>query len=95
MRLSRLGIALCLVYVLPTIMCIGTGLFCSDTKSSFIFLQLPIAFQLGALNAMGWNTWLPPLSWAGAYLMLGAPIVLMLYFLGYWLSRIFTGYFDH
>jgi hypothetical protein len=90
MRLSRFGIGLSLVYIVPSVMCIGTGLVCGDAKSSFTLFQLPIAFQVGSLHALGWSSGLPKLSWGGAYLLLGTPIVLALYLIGHGVSWFFA-----
>jgi hypothetical protein len=90
MRVSRLGVALSLVYVLPAIACVAMAIFTGDPKSSFVILQIPIVLQLAALAALGMGSWLTSLSWTGAYLLLGLPVALMLYLCGYWLGQVFT-----
>lgn len=89
MRLSRLGIIFCLLYLLPTIACVALGLSSDDNKSSFVLFQLPLAVQLSALKAAGFREALSGLSWPGAYLLLCSPVIVLFYCVGWWLGRLF------
>ena len=82
-KLNRIGIIFCVVYALIILICFvmaysATG----DHKGEFVFLQLPIVFQMAALNSLGLSTFLRGISWIGLYLLIGIPTFLFLYFLG-------------
>lgn len=88
MRLSRLGTAFALLYLLPTLACMVMALSsASDPKGYFVLLQLPIALQMAALSALGMADSFRDISWVEGYLLLGLPVVLALYGLGRWLGE--------
>lgn len=89
MRLSRLGTVFCLIYLLPAIVCVAMALSSGDSKSRFVLLQLPIALQISALDAMGFRESLHGLSWPAAYLLLCVPVVAALYCIGLGLGLLF------
>jgi hypothetical protein len=88
MRVSKLGVALCVLYIAPALWCVLTGLNASDPKSRFVLFQLPIVFQEAAVGWLGGRTWLRSLSWAQAYIVLATPVVLALYLIGHLLGRV-------
>lgn len=53
-----------------------------DPKSRFVLLQLPLAFQLAGLDALGLLKALPRLDWFSAYLLIGLPTLALLYVIG-------------
>jgi hypothetical protein len=57
-------------------------------KGRFVFLQLPIALQSAALQALGLSRHLQGLGWLGAYLVLGLPTLAILYLAGRLLDRV-------
>ena len=58
----------------------------ADFKSRFIFLQLPIVFQLSAIHAIGLTSLIQGLSWIGSYIILWIPTFFILYFFGKFLD---------
>lgn len=88
MRPSRLGVFFSLLYLVPTIGCIGMGLSSDDSKSWFVLLQLPIVLQQSAIDALGFRGNFSGISWPEAYLLLCAPVVAILYCAGWWLERL-------
>lgn len=81
--MSRTGITLCLFYALIIIICFVLAyLSKGDFKGQYIFLQLPLSFQLAGLNAIGLLSILKGFSWVGIYIVIGVPSFLLLYFVG-------------
>lgn len=89
MRLSRLGICFCLIYLLPAIACVAMALSSDDSKSRFVLLQLPIGRQMWVLRSMGFSESLYGLSWPALYLLLCVPVVAALYCIGLGLGLLF------
>ena len=86
--MSKVGIGLCVLYLAATACCVFSSLGAEgDPKGQFVLLQLPIALQLGALDAIGFRPVLRQLSWAGAYALLVPPTLAGLYGLGWLLAR--------
>ena len=91
MRVSRLGVVFCLIYLVPTIVCVVTALASGDPKSRFVLLQLPIGRQMRLLHWMGFNSEsFYGLSWPVLYLLLGTPIVVVLYCIGLGVRKLIT-----
>jgi hypothetical protein len=91
MRLSKLGVAFALFYVLPTLVCVAWSLAPGDSKGSFVLLQLPVALQLAALHEMGFGE-LSSMSWVEAYIFLATPVVVILYIAGRSIGRMYRGF---
>ena len=85
---SKIGIALVLVYVLITAICLVMLYSIDDFKGQYIFLQLPIALQMAVVHTLGLDQYLKPINWFGAYIMLWLPTIFFLYFMGWTLSQI-------
>ena len=81
---SKLGIFFCAVYVISTCLCIYFGLRTDnyDAKGHYVLLQLPLALQMAALSAIGLAPLLVKLSWPAAYVIIGLPTLVLLYYLG-------------
>lgn len=86
--MSRLGLALCALYGTIVGVCAALAITSSgDPKGRFVFLQIPIALQAAALDALGLEWLIEPLSWGAAYLVLGVPTLAVLYLAGRFLGN--------
>ncbi|MEA5124015.1 hypothetical protein [Xanthomonas floridensis] len=82
-RLSAFGIVLCVLYLIPTALCLWIAQEAgSDDKGRFVMLQMPLTPQLALLDAIGADSWLRGLSWLTSYLVLVPPFLVVLYLLG-------------
>ena len=81
-NMNRLGIVFCSIYALIIIICFTVSFLADDFKGQFVFLQLPIALQSAFIVALGFAPILQNLSWVSAYVILGLPTFLILYFNG-------------
>lgn len=88
MRVSRLGVCFCLIYLVPAVACVALAFSSDDSKGRFVFLQLPIGQQLWALHLMGLDESLHGISWPTLYLLLCLPVVAALYCIGWGLGRL-------
>ena len=61
-----------------------------DYKGEFVFLQLPIVFQMAGLDALGLSHFLRDISWTGAYFLIGIPTFMFLYFLGFFIDSSYS-----
>lgn len=85
MKLSTPSKVLVGFYVVTSLLCVLIALSTSDTKGNFVFLQLPIAWQISLipssffklLPAMNWIV-----SWILSYIFFGGLTILLLIFLG-------------
>ncbi|MBD7922570.1 MULTISPECIES: hypothetical protein [Xanthomonas] len=84
-RLSLLGVGLCLLYAVPTALCVW-GAQGADDKGHFVLLQLPLTPQLLVLDALGADAWLRGMSWIAGYVLLVPPLLLLLYLAGHLLG---------
>jgi hypothetical protein len=51
---SKIGLSFCMIYLLLTAFCLYIALDpMTDNKGNFVFLQLPIGFQVSAFNVIG------------------------------------------
>ena len=86
--LSKVGIGLCVVYLAATAGCVFSPLGAEgDPKGQFVLLPLPIALQLGALDAIGFRPVLGQWSWAGAYTLVVPPSLAGWYGVGWLFAR--------
>ena len=70
-------------YLAIFIVCLVAALMAGfDPKSRFVLLQLPLAFQLAGLDALGVLKALPELDWVSVYLLIGLPTLVFLYAIG-------------
>ncbi|PZQ29516.1 MAG: hypothetical protein DI562_08695 [Stenotrophomonas acidaminiphila] len=89
-RLSRTGLAFGLAYLALVGLCVWASVdadAAGDPKGAFVFLQLPLAPQLAALDGLGLGPVLAGMSWPAGYLFVGVPTLVLLYLLGWLLSR--------
>lgn len=86
-RVSWLGVGFCLLYAVPTALCIWAAQG-ADDKGHFVMLQLPLTPQLAALDALGLDAWLQGMSWTVGYLLLVPPLLLLLYVAGHGLQAL-------
>jgi hypothetical protein len=86
-RVSLLGVGFCLLYAVPTALCVWAAQG-ADDKGHFVMLQLPLTPQLAALDALGLDAWLHGMPWAVAYLTLVPPVLLLLYVAGHGLQAL-------
>jgi hypothetical protein len=89
LRVSALGLILAGAYVIPSAVLVIYGSSLEDTKGHFVLMQLPIAFQMAIVDSFHLTPKLSGVSWTGAYLLFGLPIVVLLYLVGWGLSRQF------
>lgn len=81
--MNRLGLALCALYGTIIAVCVALAITAGDDpKGRFVFLQLPIAPQAAALDALGLGWLIERLTWGTAYLVLATPTLAMLYLAG-------------
>lgn len=84
---SKIGLSFCIVYLLLTAFCLYIALDpMTDNKGNFVFLQLPIGFQVSAFNAIGLGALFDRLSWMQAYSFVVPVTLLFLYGIGWLLS---------
>ena len=91
-RLSVIGLTVAALYVVPSALFVGRVMISpGDDKGNFVYLQIPIALQLGVAQSAGLGPALQNISWTEAYLLFWVPIVLLLYLAGWtfdeWVSR--------
>lgn len=89
-RLSRIGLAFGLAYLALVGLCVWASVHADatgDQKGAFVFLQLPLATQLAALDGLGLSSVLAGMSWPAGYLFVGVPTLGLLYLLGWLLGR--------
>ena len=90
-KLNLLGVILCIIYALIMLTCLVMAYSADgDNKGEFVFLQLPIAFQMAGLHALGLGIFLREISWLAAYLLIGVPTFLLLYFLGFFIESSYS-----
>ncbi len=89
-QVSRLGLCFSLFYLVPTVICIAAGLCSDDPKSRYVWLQIPVAFQMSALHALGLLEHFADISWAGLYALAVLPVAAGLYALGFGLAHLCT-----
>lgn len=83
MRHCKTGLVLAGLYVAIIIACFVVASNAGgDTKGRFVFLQLPLALQMGGLDALGLRHWLYGLGWTEAYLWIGLPTLVLFYAAG-------------
>lgn len=87
-RASKTGLALCLVYLAASSLCVATALGAGDDKGRYVLLQLPLTLQAAALDSLGARTLLRDLSWPVAYLLIGSATLAVLYVTGMALGAI-------
>ncbi len=84
---SKIGLSFCIIYLLLSAFCLYIALDpMTDNKGNFVFLQLPIGFQVSALNVIGLGSLLDRLSWMEAYSLVVPVTLLFLYGVGWLLS---------
>lgn len=87
-RLNLLGISLCAVYLVLTLLLVwasrsGEG----DPKGQFVLLQLPIALQLGVVNSLGLAKYMREWSFPVAYSVFVPVTCIILYASGVGVTR--------
>ncbi|MGS1014574.1 hypothetical protein ACVCL0_06665 [Rhodanobacter sp. UC4450_H17] len=82
--MSKLGLTLCFLYVAVSALCVwGSFDAGGDSKGAFVLLQLPLAFQLEALDWLGFRPLLTKMSWPVAYASIGPLTLALLYGTGW------------
>lgn len=80
-KLNKLGVALCVVYLLMTLLLVWSAFSTNgDAKGQFVLLQPPIALPLMLLDVLGVSglNW----SWSVGYAIFIPLILLVLYYVG-------------
>jgi len=78
--MSKTGLWLCTVYAAVIICCVGYAILeGSDSKTRFVFLQLPIVLQSALAGELGLLATLQNISWATAYAIFAGPVFVLLY----------------
>ncbi|MFW2175650.1 hypothetical protein ACG95N_19315 [Acinetobacter guillouiae] len=84
---NKIGLSFCIIYLLLSAFCLYIALDpMTDNKGNFVFLQLPIGFQVSAFNAIGLGPLFDRLSWTQAYSFVVPITLLFLYGIGWLLS---------
>lgn len=86
---SRTGLWFCAPYLAIIAVCMGfayLGKF--DPKGSFVFLQLPVALQAALLVKLGFAEAFRLLPGWAIYVLLIAPVFVVLYAMGAWVDRL-------
>lgn len=78
---NKLGLILCSLYIILTLLCFYIA-YDADNKGNFVFLQLPIVFQLSLLNLLDLSSLLYGWSWVSVYLLIMPPTLLLLTVIG-------------
>lgn len=87
--MSKFGLAFCLTYLLAILTCLGFALTADgDPKGQFVFAQIPIALQGSLAAALGFGPTLARLSWPEAYLYLAGPTFVLLYAVGWLITKV-------
>jgi hypothetical protein len=82
-RISFVGVSLSVAYVLLSAFCLWSSASPNgDPKGAFVLLQAPVALQMALLQGAGLTEILEGVGWAEAYIFLGLPLLVLLYFLG-------------
>ena len=87
-KISVVGLTLCVIYGVIALALVALALSESDPKGRFVLLQLPIALQMGFVHAVGLGGLLHGLSWTMAYVCLGIPTLVALYFGGAYAQKL-------
>lgn len=66
-HLINIRVIFALSYFLITVVCLIVFVGSDDDKGQYIFLQLPIALQMGVFSKLGLNKFLISLNWFSAY----------------------------
>jgi hypothetical protein len=89
--LSKLGLGLCVVYLAIVCICVyGANTGGEDSKGAYVLLQLPLALQMAALDAIGLRGLYSGLSWVAAYLLFVPLTLIFLYSVGSALGKVFA-----
>lgn len=88
--MSKSGLTLCFLYVAISVLCVWGSFDAGvDSKGSFILLQLPLTFQLEALDWLGFRPLLTKMSWPVAYASVGPLTLALLYGTGWLIGFLF------
>ncbi len=87
-KISIVGVVFCAIYAFISLALIALAMSEADPKGKFVLLQLPIVLQMALVDSVGLEALLSGLSWPMAYLFLGLPTLLLLYFVGAQLQRV-------
>jgi hypothetical protein len=92
----KIGFSLCGGYAAIIVGCVSYAFLGGlDTKSRFMFLQIPIVLQSALADKLGLLGMLENISWISAYIILGGPIFAMLYVIGIMLDSASTAKMPH
>ena len=81
--MRKIGFSLCGFYAALIVSCVSYAFLGNlDTKSQFMFLQLPIVLQSALADKLGLSVTLENISWISAYIIFGGPIFALLYAIG-------------
>jgi hypothetical protein len=81
--MSKTGSYLCGIYAALIVGCVSYAFLGGlDTKSRFLFLQIPIVLQSALADNLGLLRMLENITWISAYIILAGPIFVVLYVIG-------------
>lgn len=88
-RINRLGLALCIIYLLITSFCLwGAYSAGSDFKGQFVALQIPIVLPLTLIDLLGLREWTKEWGWLISYAAFVPLTLFVLYYIGVAITRI-------
>lgn len=89
--MSKIGLVLCFAYLGITALCAAFAIdaFASgDTKGWYVFMQLPLAFQIALRHQLNLTSAFHELGWVSSYLLIGTPTLIVLYWAGWLLEKV-------
>ena len=89
MKFNKIGLVVSSVYFIIVVACIVWAVAIDDPKGKFVILQLPLALQMAGLDALGILKYLPAMSCAMVYLLIGIPTLWFFYLIGVFFDKAF------
>lgn len=87
--MSKIGLGFCILYLAFTALFVwGSHNAGGDAKGAFVFLQLPLTFQLGFIDWIGLDRVTEGWSWGVSYAVIVPLTLLFLYYVGWAISRV-------
>ena len=90
MKFNKIGLIVASIYFIIVVACIVWAVLIDDPKGKFVILQLPLTLQMAGLDEIGILKYLPHISWASAYLLIGVPTLWFFYLIGCFFDKVFS-----
>jgi hypothetical protein len=89
MKFNKVGLIVASIYFFIVLACIVWAVLIDDPKGKFVILRLPLALQMAGLDTLGILKYLPPMSWAMVYFLIGIPTLWFFYLMGCVFDKVF------